>query len=305
MAVRLRRLIFLDRRYKVPPGKIHLYRRSFKRSSRGKIEDISSITSNLKAVSFTDSTYANFIGLMGGIGPIKRICLQSNVELAFTTKALETYSGTSTTSSTIINLGLSPKISNVDDVALTVMWPSTLMRILYLSPSTTLCLQIDSHHARERGGKGGTRRTTKEGGGRQSGGGSGPVEAAAAVIAPSRLPDVARGEAADLGGCRATARRRRQRRGKATGTVPPPLRPTTFLSMLGQPDPACPIATGAQGRPNPASPLPTGAWGRPDPGVVVEEAGHRGRWLWWRPGVAGGFHKDAVAASTTVFLVGF
>uniref|UniRef100_A0A0E0QWV6 Uncharacterized protein n=1 Tax=Oryza rufipogon TaxID=4529 RepID=A0A0E0QWV6_ORYRU len=65
----------------------------------------------------------------------------------------------------IINLGLSPKISNVDDVAQTVMWPSTLMRILYLSPSTTLCLQIDSHHARERGSEEGTGGQQKKGGG--------------------------------------------------------------------------------------------------------------------------------------------
>uniref|UniRef100_A0A0E0IHT2 Uncharacterized protein n=1 Tax=Oryza nivara TaxID=4536 RepID=A0A0E0IHT2_ORYNI len=110
----------------------------------------------------------------------------------------------------IINLGLSPKISNIDDVALTVMWPSTSTPITLVKEGV-----IEE----------GTRRTTKEGGGWQSGGGSGPVEMAAAVIAPSPLPDVAGGEAADLGGCRATARRRRQRRGKAAVAViaPSPL----------------------------------------------------------------------------------
>uniref|UniRef100_A0A0E0EW86 Uncharacterized protein n=1 Tax=Oryza meridionalis TaxID=40149 RepID=A0A0E0EW86_9ORYZ len=324
MAVCLRRLIFPGRQHKVSPGKIHLCRWSFKRSSWGKIEDIP-IAYNYYKVKCGEQLQTSEKLLLSkierrtgfhyeGIKNIQRdlyhfiyreCCHKDGFffnpegSLAMNGEYKSIWKW-----NYITNLGLSPKISNVDDVALTVMWPSTLMRILYLSPSTTLCLQIDSHHARERGGEEGTRRTTKEGGGRWSSGGGGLAEAAAAEIVPSPPPDVAGGEAADLGGCRVTARRRR-----GVGRPPAP-----FL-LLSVPPPSYRRSGGQIRHARSPPALRDGQiWHRPSPPAL---GGGQIRGWWSRRlgtgdvGGGGGQARPEAsarvqwAASTTVFFVGF
>uniref|UniRef100_A0A0E0B8D6 Uncharacterized protein n=1 Tax=Oryza glumipatula TaxID=40148 RepID=A0A0E0B8D6_9ORYZ len=345
MAIHLRILIFPRRRHRVPPEKIHLYRRSFKRVNEryrtnkedlSKIErrtsfhceDIKNIQRDLYHFIYHECCHKD--GFF--FDPEGSLAINSEYKSIWKWNYM-----------LIINLGLSPKISNVDDVALTMMWPSTLMRTLYLSPSTKLCLQTDSHHARERGGEEGTRRTTKEEWWRQQpgGGGSGSDSAlplpdvaggeaaAAAVIAPSPLPDVARGEAVDLGSYWTTAGRDgsgigRQRRGTATSTVPPPLCPTTFLSPEGRRQTSAAAGSGV-GRPPalsllvsipPPSYRRSGSQIRHAPSPPALGGGQLRGWWSRRLGAGdvdcgGGRTRPEAstkvqwAASTAVFLVGF